>query len=77
MKGPRSARLFPRAASRCTGDASESNRPIVEVVREIAGRTGITPGQPALAWVLAQGKEIVTLPGTKRVVHLEENVAAG
>ncbi|MDQ0784712.1 aryl-alcohol dehydrogenase-like predicted oxidoreductase [Streptomyces sp. B3I8] len=47
------------------------------MVREIAGRTGITPGQPALAWVLAQGKEIVTLPGTKRVVHLEENVAAG
>jgi len=45
-------------------------------VEEIAAEKGVTPGQLALAWVLAQGDDIVPIPGTKRVRYLEENVAA-
>ena len=45
-------------------------------VREIAASLGATPGQVALAWVLAQGEHIVPIPGTKRRKYLEENVAA-
>jgi aryl-alcohol dehydrogenase-like predicted oxidoreductase len=56
---------FRHTLPRFTGDAFESDKRIVEVVRAIAVRKGITPGQPALAWVLAQGEEIVTIPGTK------------
>ena len=47
-----------------------------EQVRAIADRKGITAGQLALAWVLAQGDDVVPIPGTKRVAYLEENVAA-
>ena len=43
---------------------------------EIAGEKGITPAQLALAWVLAQGDDIVPIPGTKRRRYLEENAAA-
>ena len=45
-------------------------------VRALADRKGVTPGQLALAWVLAQGEDVVPIPGTKRVSYLEENVAA-
>jgi aryl-alcohol dehydrogenase-like predicted oxidoreductase len=48
----------------------------VEVVKDIAAGHGATPGQVALAWVLAQGDDVVPIPGTKRVAYLEENVAA-
>jgi hypothetical protein len=44
--------------------------------REIADAKGCTPGQLALAWVLAQGDDVAPIPGTKRVKYLEENVAA-
>ena len=44
--------------------------------REIADEKGITPAQLALAWVLAQGDDIVPIPGTKRRKYLEENAAA-
>jgi aryl-alcohol dehydrogenase-like predicted oxidoreductase len=52
------------------------NLQLVEKVKELAGRRGATPGQLALAWVLAQGDDIVPIPGTKRVKYLEENCAA-
>ena len=42
----------------------------------VAERHGCTPGQVALAWVLAQGDDIVPIPGTKRVSYLEQNIAA-
>jgi aryl-alcohol dehydrogenase-like predicted oxidoreductase len=42
----------------------------------VADARGATPGQVALAWVLAQGADVVPIPGTKRVPYLEENVAA-
>ena len=46
------------------------------MVREIAAAHGATPGQVALAWLLAQGDDVVPIPGTKRVRYLEENVGA-
>ena len=45
-------------------------------MKEIAAEKGATPGQLALAWVLAQGEDIVPIPGTKRCAYLEENAAA-
>ena len=49
---------------------------LVEKIRAIAARKGCTPAQLALAWVLAQGDDIVPIPGTKRRQYLEENVGA-
>ena len=67
---------FPRFQ----GDALEANLRLVEAVREIAATKGATPGQVALAWVLAQGPRhglgLAPIPGTKRVKYLEENVAS-
>jgi aryl-alcohol dehydrogenase-like predicted oxidoreductase len=45
-------------------------------VEEMATRKGVKPAQLALAWVLAQGEDIVPIPGTKRIAYLEENGAA-
>jgi aryl-alcohol dehydrogenase-like predicted oxidoreductase len=45
-------------------------------VREIANEKACTPGQLALAWLLAQGSDIVPIPGTKRMRYLEENLGA-
>jgi aryl-alcohol dehydrogenase-like predicted oxidoreductase len=63
---------FPRF----TGEALDANLALVAKVGEIAEAKGATPGQLALAWVLAQGDDVVPIPGTKRVKYLEENVAA-
>ena len=57
--------------------AMEKNRALVADIESIAGEKGVTPGQIALAWVLAQGDDIATIPGTKRLSYLEQNVAAG
>jgi aryl-alcohol dehydrogenase-like predicted oxidoreductase len=54
----------------------ERNLALADQVRTIAEQAGATPGQVALAWLLAQGSDIVPIPGTKRVARLEENVAA-
>jgi aryl-alcohol dehydrogenase-like predicted oxidoreductase len=67
---------FRRYGPRFTGENLEHNRRLAERVRELASEWGITPGQLALAWVLHQGKDIVPIPGTKRVAYLEENLAA-
>jgi aryl-alcohol dehydrogenase-like predicted oxidoreductase len=61
---------FPRFQ----GEALAANLALVDRVREIADTKGCTPGQLALAWVLAQGEDVVPIPGTKRVEYLEENV---
>src|SRR5215218_10292395 len=68
----RRSQYFPRFQ----GEALDANLPLVEKVREIAEAKGCTPGQLALAWVLAQGDDVVPIPGTKRVRYLEENVGA-
>jgi len=52
------------------------NLKVVDRIKEIARDKGITPSQLALAWVLAQGHDMVPIPGTKRRTYLEENVAA-
>ena len=54
----------------------EQNLRIVHVVEVIATEVGATPAQVALAWLLAQGDDIVPIPGTKHVSRLEENAAA-
>ena len=61
---------------RYAGENFEHNMRIVDRVREIAAEIGITPGQLAIAWLLAQGDDIVPIPGTKRRTYLEENLAA-
>ncbi len=63
-----------RRASR--GENFARNLRLVDRVREIAAEKGVAPAQLALAWVLAQGKDLVPIPGTTTRAHLEENVAA-
>ncbi|WP_309570055.1 aldo/keto reductase [Deinococcus sp.] len=67
---------FRRHNPRFQGDAFQKNLDLVEQVSVIAAEKGCTPGQLALAWVLAQGTDIVPIPGTKRVAYLEENIGA-
>ena len=67
---------FRRNLPRFQGENFGKNLELVERVGEIAGRKGIRAGQLALAWVLAQGKDIVPIPGTTCRNHLEENIAA-
>jgi aryl-alcohol dehydrogenase-like predicted oxidoreductase len=52
------------------------NLGLLESLKAVAERHGATPGQVALAWVLAQGDDVVPIPGTRRIGYLEENVAA-
>jgi aryl-alcohol dehydrogenase-like predicted oxidoreductase len=54
----------------------QANLKLAAAVKELASEKGITPAQLALAWVLAQGKDGVPIPGTKRVRYLEENMGA-
>jgi len=68
----RRAGRFPRFQ----GEALEANLALVAQIEKIAEAKGCTPGQLALAWVLAQGDDVAPIPGTKRVEYLEENVAA-
>jgi aryl-alcohol dehydrogenase-like predicted oxidoreductase len=67
---------FRRHGPRFTGENLEANRRLVERVGQLATEHGCTPGQLALAWVLARGEDIVPIPGTKRRTYLEENLAA-
>jgi aryl-alcohol dehydrogenase-like predicted oxidoreductase len=67
---------FRRRGPRFQGENFQKNLDLVAKVEELAGEKGITPSQLALAWVLAQGEDIVPIPGTKRVKYLEENVGA-
>ena len=61
---------------RYQGDNFDRNMSAARIVTVVAGRHDATPGQVALAWLLAQGGDIVPIPGTKRRKFLEENVAA-
>jgi aryl-alcohol dehydrogenase-like predicted oxidoreductase len=63
---------FPRFQ----GDNFERNRLWLEALKMIAAEKHCTPGQLAIAWVLAHGIDIVTIPGTKRLKYLEENLSA-
>jgi aryl-alcohol dehydrogenase-like predicted oxidoreductase len=67
---------FRRHHPRFQGENFQRNLELVDRVKQIADDKGVTPSQLALAWVLAQGDDVVAIPGTKRVKYLEENVAA-
>jgi aryl-alcohol dehydrogenase-like predicted oxidoreductase len=67
---------FRRSGPRFTGENLEANRKLAAKVAEIAEEKGITPAQLALAWVLAQGEDLVPIPGTKRREYLEQNATA-
>ena len=67
---------FRRNNPRFQGDNFHKNLKLVEEIRMMATEKNATPGQLALAWVLAQGKDIVPIPGTKRTSYLRENVGA-
>jgi len=65
-----------RGDPRFDGKALEHNRALVDEVRRVAAEREVTPGQLALAWLLAQGDDVVPVPGTKRRERVEENAAA-
>ena len=65
-----------RSHPRFQGDAFQRNLDLVREIRAIAADKGCTPAQLALAWVLAQGDDIVPIPGTKRRTYLEDNLGA-
>ncbi|HVW82232.1 MAG TPA: aldo/keto reductase [Mycobacteriales bacterium] len=67
---------FRRFNPRFQGENFVKNLELVDAVRSMAEEKGCTPGQLALAWVQAQGDDVVAIPGTKRRAYLEENVAA-
>jgi aryl-alcohol dehydrogenase-like predicted oxidoreductase len=67
---------FRRTQPRFQGENLDRNLELVAVVREIAAAHGVTPGQVALAWLAAQGDDVVPIPGTKRRTYLEENLGA-
>jgi aryl-alcohol dehydrogenase-like predicted oxidoreductase len=67
---------YRRASPRFQGENFQSNLDLVRQVEEMAKEKGCKPSQLALAWVLAQGEDIVPIPGTKRRKYLEENVTA-
>jgi aryl-alcohol dehydrogenase-like predicted oxidoreductase len=67
---------YRRSNPRYQGENFHKNLQLVEKVREIAKEKQVTPSQLALAWLLAQGEDIVPIPGTKRRTYLEENIAA-
>ncbi|WP_159810097.1 aldo/keto reductase [Cellulomonas citrea] len=67
---------FRRHNPRFVGEAGQANQAIVTEVVRLAQAKGVTPAQLALAWVLAQGPDVVPIPGTRHVARVEENVGA-
>ncbi|MFE1752906.1 aldo/keto reductase [Streptomyces anandii] len=65
-----------RSGPRFTGDNLEANLRLAGKVKEIAAEKDVTPAQLAIAWVLAQGEDLVPIPGTKRRTYLEQNAGA-
>ena len=67
---------FRRGLPRFQRDALRANLAIVARVRQVAARAGATPAQVALAWVLAQGPQVIPIPGTKTPRYLADNAGA-
>jgi aryl-alcohol dehydrogenase-like predicted oxidoreductase len=67
---------YRRQSPRFQGANFQKNLNLVRTIQGLSQRKGCTPSQLALAWVLAQGDDIVPIPGTKRIRYLEENLAA-
>ena len=67
---------YRRNSPRFQGENFQKNLDLVRKITELAEKKGITASQLALAWVLAQGRDIIPIPGTKRQKYLDENLAA-
>jgi len=67
---------FRRFNPRFTGENFDRNLALVEAIRRLADQKGCTAAQLALAWVLAQGEDLVPIPGTKRRTYLDQNIGA-
>ena len=67
---------FRRHNPRFQGENFKKNFVLVDDIKKIADKKGITPGQVALAWVLSKSPSIVAIPGTKKVKYLHENIEA-
>ena len=67
---------FRRHSPRFQGDNFKRNLELVDRVRQVAADKGVSPSQLALAWVMAQGDDVVPIPGTKRRSYLADNIAA-
>ncbi|MDP9849951.1 aldo/keto reductase [Streptosporangium lutulentum] len=67
---------FRKNIPRFSGENGAHNETLVGEVRRIAEEVGCTPAQLSLAWLLAQGEDVIPIPGTKRLRYLEENAAA-
>ena len=61
---------------RYQGDNLKANLDLIRPISELAAARGVTPAQIAIAWVMAQGAHIVPIPGTRKISHLESNIAA-
>ena len=67
---------YRRRTPRFQGENFQRNFQLLDQIREIAAEKKCTPAQLALAWVLAQGEDLVPIPGTRRIKYLDENIAA-
>ncbi len=67
---------FRSVNPRMTGENFDANLKLVAAVETMAREKGVTPAQLALAWVLAQGEDIIPIPGTRRLKYLEDNLGA-
>jgi len=67
---------FRRISPRFQGENFQKNLELVQRIEKIAAEKGCTPAQLALAWVLAQGPDVVPIPGTKRRTYLDQNLGA-
>ncbi len=67
---------YRRLSPRFQGENFERNIDLVRRIEEIARAKGVTPAQLAIAWILSRGNDIVPIPGSRSIGHLEENIAA-
>ncbi|KAM0795062.1 NADP-dependent oxidoreductase domain-containing protein [Usnea florida] len=67
---------FRSGSPRFSAENFPKNLKLVEKIKDIAHKKGCTPGQLTLAWLLAQGEDVIPIPGTKKIKYLEENIAA-
>jgi aryl-alcohol dehydrogenase-like predicted oxidoreductase len=76
FKAPADVQDYRQHMPRFQGENFLKNRQLIDQLETLAAAKGCSPSQLAIAWVLAQGKDIITIPGTKRPERLEENLAA-
>src|SRR5690349_4804138 len=67
---------FRKHAPRFSAENFPKNLKLVDGITSLAQKKGVTPGQLTLAWLLAQGEDIIPIPGTKKIKYLEENLGA-